>query len=294
MFNYYLPGLTKSQLAPGDKLDHDLLRACGLAEVLADVRKVEAEASVVECRIGPDGNSGCVIAPVRKHTGPPDAFYVPGVQTWQPRQGCGAWIGWTTQEPPSVQSLERWRMVFGHEVQDRQGNPWMIPIARSPHGGYEFGTLPQTYSFDPTSGEPVPHLDVEFQWLWELSGRIRDWFRQAAGPRQDATPEEQARHEKPPFSWVVKQAARVIGVNYRVGLAELTVLHGLGLAVLTQETVRDICQTVYGWEIEEEAKKKPLPPATASGSPPAPNWSSSATGASTPDGAPGTGPATEP
>ena len=61
--------------------------------------------------------------------------------------------------------------------------------------------------------------------------------------------------DKQPFGWLVKMAARILAVNYRLGPAELNVLADRGSPVLTSDTVHAICQAAYGWEVREEAKK---------------------------------------
>lgn len=279
MFNYFLPGLTKAQVAPGETLDRDVLARVGLADVLSDCTRVPQHASVSDVRKGCGGQAGCVIAPVRKHKGEPGTVFSHDLMTW--KAVTGYWIGWENNVPVSPQDLERLALIGGSEVADDGGRTWLIPIARAPHHGYEFGALPQSYTFG-DDGEPTPHLVPSHAWLWELAGQIRDWYLAEAGPEEDATPLEKAQHERLPFTQLVKYAARILGVNYRLGPAELNVLHWLGAPVLTQAMVHRCCQTTYGWEVLEQAKKKP--PASASAA--APSSSASTTIANTPDGAP--------
>jgi hypothetical protein len=291
MFHYFLPAITKEQIAPGDVLDRDLLRTVGLDETLADVSKVPAHASVMDVRKGPTGTSGVVIAPVRKYTGVPDCFYSPTLQTWKSIR-VGTWIGWLNGEKPDPKSLERWDIIGGADVKDRLGHAWSMPIGRSPHFGHPYGTLPQAYTFD-HNGEVVEHLVPAHTWLWELAGEIRQWYIDSIGPPEDATPAEKAAHVKPPYAFLIKAAGRLLGVNYRLGLAEIGILHELGHDLLTQETVAGICQAAYGWEILAEAhqaaKKKPTENDTKA----VPNLPPSRTGDEIPSDAPGTGPAAE-
>lgn len=253
MFNYFLPGVSLAHLAPDGQIDHATLRMLGLAEVLGDVFKVPEHASVIDVKSGPNGRAGCVIAPVRVHHGPPAVAFNPQYQTWKE---CGSyWLGWKNGETPTPSFLERWEVIPGQRVLDRKRQEWTIPIARAPSHGYEFGFLPQAYTFD-DSGEPKPNLDPDFAWLWELAGQIRDWYRNSRPPAEDATPAEKQAYVPPKFNDLVRFATRILAVNYRLGLAELNVLHQLGVALLTQDTVHAICKTTFGWEIEEEAKKK--------------------------------------
>lgn len=266
IFYYFLP-VSKDKLQVGDELDRDVLAEHGLADVLADVRRVPAHASVcgVSGNKGPGGQSGVIVAPVSKHRG------VPGIvgndplrQAWRPRGK--AWVGIATGAIPTPLDLERWKTIGGYKLEDPQHYEWQVPVARA--SWMEFGTLPQSYKFD-ERGEPVPNLQPEFVWLWTLAGLVHDWYL-SQEPPEDATPAERAEHQPRPFAELVKAAARVLAVNYRVGLAELNFLHDLGRPVLTQQTVHAICQTLFGWEVLEEAKKKQpaaAEPAPASSSP---------------------------
>ena len=292
MFNYYLPGKTREQVAPGDQLNADVLRSVGLLAadgggVLADCTRVPAHASVLDVQKGPDGKAGTVIAPVRKHSGEPGCFYSPTLQTWQPVRPGLLWIGHEQSVAFSPRLLERWQIVGGAEVSDDNKHVWIVPIARAPYQQYAFGTLPQAYTFDPVTGEPVPHLLDRYTWLWELAGEIRDWYLAAAGPASEATPAEKAAHQARPFSDLIRYAARILGVNYRLGPAELNVLFSLACPVLTQETVHTICQATYGYEVLDAAKKN----APGGADEPAPSSSPSPTGEKTPAASPATGPA---
>lgn len=296
MFNYFIPGKTKEQLANGDKLDRDMLRACGIDALVpherADVVRVPQHASVLDVKTGPDGAAGVIIAPVRVHLGPPDCFYDPRLQQWDACRGGRYWIGYSQSflggggpqiAVPSPQELERFEQLGGFEVLDARGQAWRVPICRAPKQDVEYGCLPQSYTLDADTGEMQSHLQSDYLGLWELSGKIRDWYWSDAEPAEDATPAEKAKHERPPFGKLVAYAAQLLGVNYRLSPVELNVLHKLGVQLLTQATVHAICQAAFGWEVRElAAKKKP-----ASESDPAVNSSPSTTGAAIPSDAPG-------
>jgi hypothetical protein len=265
IFYYFLPQLTCEQVVEGELLRRDVLAAAGLAEILADVRKVPAHAAVnyVRTPVGPGKQVGTVISPVSKAHGsgfvgndPAKQRWVPGPLTTHHSPPTPAyWVGSLIGNPPTPPDLERWSVLGGAIVTDKCGWEWRVPIARAPQ--QPFGSLPQTYTFD-AAGEPQPHLDPAYQWLWDLAGEIRNWYVRAAGPPEDATPAEQAAYVPPKFAELVKHAARILQVNYRVGPLELNLLHELGRPVLSQLLVHGICQACYGWEIEDEAKKKPL------------------------------------
>jgi len=290
---YFLPRIPKERVAIGDELDRDVLAAAGLADVLADVRRVPVHASVsyVHDSVGPGQQPGTVITPVSKHRGVGPIGNLPDRQTWRPiGDGKQAWVGALTKEPPTPLDLERWQPIGGLKVLDPASYEWLVPVARAANIGMPYGTLPQSYTFD-AAGEPVPSLLPAYAWLWELGGQIRDWYASQHPPEGEGiTPEQRAAHRAQPLAWLIKAAARVLGVNYRCGLAELNLLHELGRPVLTQETAHTICQQVVNYELVEQAKKKP--PDTGSAPPPS-SWPSSP-GAETRPASPGTAPAGAP
>lgn len=278
-FYYFLPGVTKSDLLDGGRLKREPLAAAGIDEVLFDVDEVPQHVSLAETHrcSGPWKSTGTMLAIVNKHTGVPQ-LVVPDFdrQLWLPRgnpQKC--WIGALKGEPPLPEELERWEQIPGYTLSDPGKYSWRVPVARMPGPEWQFGHLPQSYVFS-DSGRPEGRLQPAYQWLWDLAGTIRDWYREdeplAAGAK------------KQPFEWLVQQAARILGVNYRVGYPELTLLHNLGRPVLTQTTAHAVCQALFGFEVLEEAKKK-LPDTASS---PALNSSSLTTGDETPPASPGT------
>lgn len=286
-FYYFFPRVTPEQLYSGGVLNRDILAAAGLETTLFDVSKVPQHASACEVKraCGPWETTGTMLALVSKHTGVP-SLVVPDFarQLWRPLgDGSQCWLGAMKDEPPTPHDLERWDQIPGFLVSDRHTRQWRIPIARLPEAGYQFGHLPQSYVFD-GAGEPVGRVQPAYEWLWSLAGEIRDWYRADAGPGEEATAEERATHEKAPFTWLTKQAAKVLGVNYRVGLPELNLLHELGRDVLTQTTVHGICQALFGFEVLEEAQKKRTDEEERAVA----NSSSSTTGGATRDESPGT------
>jgi hypothetical protein len=267
IFYYFLPNVTKEQVAQRGELDREVLAAAGLADVLADVRLVPRDASLCYCSEFKPRNaagvlSGTIIAPVSKARG---AVALPGFhldrQTWRLRSlvlnpepatlNCCAWIGTLIGELPTPPDLERRSIWPGGKARDAEGWEWHVPIARAAHWGKPYGVLSQSFTFD-AAGEPAGHLDSEWQWLWDVAGQIRDWYVAASMEPGDREEESAA----PPFGQLVKWAARILEVNYRLGSAELNLLHALGHPVLTNSVVHQICQAAYGWEILEEAKKK--------------------------------------
>ncbi|MGV3605211.1 MAG: hypothetical protein ACO1RA_02305 [Planctomycetaceae bacterium] len=260
-FLYFIANVTEADLNKNGLLDRAILKAKGLDDVLSDVVQVPAHASLAEVKrlVGPGGNVGVVLAPVSKHYGVPELVtFDPDRQKWFDR-GNGVWIGITTaDDPPNAQGLERWTVIPGTIVADEQTQQWKIPIARWPSAGLEYGTLPQTYTFD-DDGKPLAKVQSKYAYIWQLAGQVRDFFFTLHNaPDDNSTPEERANYKAPEFDWLVIQAAIILGFNYRLGLKEINVLASLGRDILTQTTVTAICQSIYGMEVFEIAKKKPL------------------------------------
>lgn len=288
-FYYFLPGVTKDQLQDAGRLRREPLQAAGIDTLLFDVTRTPQHVSLAETHrcSGPWESTGTMLALVNRHSGVPN-LVVPDFtrQQWKPRGNSKkCWIGVLKGEPPLPEELERWEQIAGAVMTDPGHYEWRVPVARMPAEGLPFGHLPQSYVFS-DAGEPEGRLQPAYQWLFDLSGQLRDWYVQTQDPDDEASVGEKAAHEKPPFTWLVKQAARVLGVNYRVEMPELTFLHELGREVLTQATVHGVCQATFAFDLVVEAKKKP--PEDSPG--PAPSSSSSTTGDETPAESPGTVP----
>lgn len=264
-FYYYLPQLTKDRVARDGQLDLEVLATIGLREVLADVVNVPKHASVSDvggCK-GPDGGNGCIISVVSKHERLPAIGNAPGRQTWRPRgDGKQVWLGIWSEAPPTPLCLERWQLLPGYSVSDQHGNEWRVPIARSPDPEWLFGTLPQCYVFD-AAGEPRGQLDTAWQWLYDLAGEIRHYYAKDTAPSDEATLIELGDYQQPPFSWLVKAAARILQVNYRLGWAEVNFLQELGQSLLTQTTVYALTRALIHYETVAAAPASPVEPTPA-------------------------------
>lgn len=243
-FFYFFKNKRVDDLARGEEINHNLLAEFGLAEVLADVRKAPAHATAttVGSNAGPGNSCGAILTVGTKHSGAPAHIgNHPDRQHWVPLNDAGdAWIGVMKNELPRPEDLERFEIIYGGLVTDRQHLEWIVPVCRAAQEGMPFGTLPQSYSFD-ANGEPLPQLDSSFRWLWNLSGEIQDYYRPGQKERD--------------FKWLVKAALKLLAVNYRIGVRELNLLHELGRPILTNNTAARIAQASYGWEVLEEAKK---------------------------------------
>jgi hypothetical protein len=290
MFHYFIPGARESQVTTAGKLNRSFLATVGLAETLADLVDVPADATVSELKAAPArgprslGGPGTLILPSRKYMSGPVIPIDTHLQTWREASGGKFWLG-HGREAFDPRHLERKLLVGGFEVRDRIGHVWMVPVARAPQWERPFGTLPQTYTFD-EAGQPVAQLMPEFQWLWDLAGEVQEWYRHSSPAAEG---QESLAFKPIPILRLVQYALRILGVNYRLGREELNALHAAGVGMLDNALAADVCQASYGWHLEDEAKKKP----PECDSNPAANSSSSKTGDGIPSAAPGTDQAEE-
>lgn len=227
-FIYFFP-VAKEMLLDGDHLKHDTLPAA-VRGSFADVKIYPQDFTVCEVRggNGPGGLSGTIVA-MTSQTGTPNVAAV-GSHQWE--QCDGFFIGVVTNQIPTPQDLERSKTIGGHGINDGFGQTWKCPIARSPWG--EFGTLPQVYKFD-AAGNPVNRIADTHRWLWDLAGEVFDRYQNDVD-----------------MPWLVKTAATILGVNYRIGPVELTALDNFGRGVLTQEFIHGVCQSLVHFQIVKE------------------------------------------
>lgn len=267
-FYHFVAGVTAEQVAVEGlaALPEDL------QAVLADVRGFPQDATVSGVERGPGDKSGVVIYPKSPAAGDelPDVLqYRPDVQTWlavgkHPQR----WIGWLHDEPPTPDDLRRRQIYPGYTIADEHGHDWSVPIARSPHA--ELGSLPSNLVMGDDGWEQ--QLKPAYQWVWDLSGEIWDWWNAPDG-------------EKPPqctSEWLIDAAVKILGINYRVAAWELTALGRAGRNVLDQTLVTRVLVAAIDYDIVEEHTKKK----SATSSPSAAASCSSTTGGA--DGSPAT------
>lgn len=241
MLYLFFPGIAKTQLtsADGEKLNRDFFASIPtLAELLAGVVDIPNHAMVSDTGkgAGPGGNSGAVVTlPPSDRPAEFIGFDPKGRQHWL---DCGGWwLGCMKDAPPTPQDLERASQITGYLIKDGDGKEWRVPIARAPK--YPYGTLPQFFTFSPT-GATIANVAKTHLWLWELSGKIAETF--AA--------------EKAEAAQLAAWSLQILQVNYRIDRNVVNLLAELGRNILTTETTQATCRALYGFEIEEEIKKK--------------------------------------
>lgn len=205
MFQYYLPGVAR------DDVTRDYLQQSPLAEILWDLL---AKPALFEARVrmfavhsaGPDGSSGTIVAVMP--TG--DLQFTPGVRAGQQwievaTASPAYWIGLDPRAVPGPMDLARDHIVAGEEHELGDGRVWMCPTVR--RQGFSNG-LPASWGIDPKTGDFVASPLPRYAAAWSAAEQIFD--AQLSG--------EITRPE------VLKLCVQMLGVNYRVGVHEVTLL----------------------------------------------------------------------
>jgi hypothetical protein len=243
-FLYFLPGVMPVHVRSPKEL-RTVLANAGLAYLgireLADVVVTEVDKTVEGARM-----RGVIIARKINGTNPPVDNFGPG-QMWL---NCGKFqVGCVVESPPGPQELIRRTACLGYDVSDSRGRKWTVPIARSPVDGNV--NLPSDFLFDLSTGVATCRLKPEFDWLWELTGRLQDRWH---GDGQMS------------MSELAAAAIKILGVNYCIGPAESNLLTQVGWPVVDSQTAQSITLFCLDNPILHEQKKKALTPET--GSPP--------------------------
>lgn len=131
-------------------------------------------------------------------------------------------VGTPGELVPGPSDLARAMIYPGYEIDDAAGRSWTVPVARSPSGQT---SLPSDFVFDLQSGQIRQQRKTEFDWLWELSGKLyQHWYA----------------NEAMPVSQLAAAAVRILSVNYRIGPAEVNLLQLAGCPLVDTTTAQTI------------------------------------------------------
>lgn len=266
-FYYFLPHLTQREVVETNRFRPELLAARGLGDVLRDVKLWPADCTISEGK-GPEGLPGLVIYPVPARGLDDVPVQFDARQTWQPiDDGADRWIGWLTDAPPTPEELARKAgLIDGYPIKDDHGRPWIIPVARAQQRPY--GRLPQDLTFA-RDGSSSGRVKPQHQWLWDLAGEVWDCFnyrrwkraRDAAETPSSERPRDLPDVDPPPGdahddAWLRKQSLALLGVNYRVGYAEVNALLSADAAVIDDRFVQLACAALIDFDFVRELQKK--------------------------------------
>lgn len=275
-FLYYLPGRTKDEVTP------ELVRSLGLGRVLEDCltpqRFSEMPVSAVHAH-GPDEGTGVILSPLPTDgTQSPGLGYLPDRQEWRPvscpepsvsaKQPAAAadepppvyWFGWFREQPPAPHTLRRHTpLIEGYELELADGQLWHCPTLRLMSG---LPNLPCSLGIN-SAGSTVAQLLPAYEQQWQMAGEI---FDRMAGQTEFTVAE----------GW--QYAARLLQINYRLGLHEVSALNLLTTttyvevlrAAIDADAIEQYLDSDEGRAAREEAmsepdrkKKEPASSATA-------------------------------
>ena len=193
---------------------------------------------LVRCQTsgGPGGSPGTVLG-LASQISADQCRYQPDQQEWIRGTCDGVWVGrWRDAPPPGPADLARPDQIQGHAVELVDGQTWLVPVAR---GWLEqdgelrwYVALPQRLERrDGTwqAGGVLPR----YARLWQIAER---WEAQwaaayaAAVARESGDETDQAETGETllrlelPLSDAADLAAEVLGANYRVTAAEISLL----------------------------------------------------------------------
>ena|GEM_PF-1446564 len=279
---YFLPHLTRDELAPGEQLNREVLARFGLDAALADCDDVRRDCAMFELSgASPGGLPGCLLMAVPVDGSLPHRVgYYPiekgGRQQWQ-QMVAGekpVWVGTDPDQPPTPADLVRRKTVEGYRL-DLAGGRWIVPVIRDPLG---HSGLPARWTYQ--GDQVVEKIRDEYQALWDDHAEIAAKFYEPTGPpgiEMDRTAATEA-------------CLRVLAVNYRVGRIEQDLL-GLvdsetWLTILGASVDLPLFGELFA-EVQEKKKRlaESVTPPSAS--------ESTATSPGSPDSCPGTDPAAE-
>lgn len=241
-FYYWFPESTP--ITRGSHLNEEILRQCQLDYSLHDCTEQINECVVRESE-GP-GGAGTLVYPKPTHGKDPATLYgyKPESQQWLDRGGF--YIGWETDAPPQPDDLSRQEINLGYAY-ERDGMRWHIPIVRS-HD--ETPSLPADYVFT-SAGEMQAVPKQQFRSHWDLAGDAFEYLETHSDNMSD-----EERHERWPEEKLVRMALTFLGLNYRIGIHEVTALSQCGNPILDQSSVSFILHAATDWPRYVEYKKK--------------------------------------
>ena len=208
---YFFPRLTADALRDGSRLSAEVLTHYGLRDVLGDIENVDSQTSMFDLRgKGPGDATGVLLTVFPVGKPPPRLSYSPDRQQWQLVQRTPElWLGVDSEYVTVPADLARVRQVPGTLVHLADGTQWLVPIVRSdPVVTGRMTCLPQDIYHD-ADGQVVAALKPAFHDLWRLSGEV--WDLCFGG-------------QEMPWEMVLNHCLRFLGVNYRVGRFENSVL----------------------------------------------------------------------
>jgi hypothetical protein len=218
MFLYFVPTDANQITAPQ-------LRQLGLGYL-----GIKGNATARACR-GPGDRPGLVFA----GDGKAAAAYKPAEQDWMPGPDGKYFVGREQKnELPGPDELRKPRFVSGEDLTIGE-QVWTVPVCLSLVRG---ATIPKALVLGPDGKTWTFGQLPEFAALCAAAARVHESLMVAAPAESpgDGAAEDGAERTRITLTDAADIAVQALGVNYRVGPVEASVLR-----LLTTETVRDVC-----------------------------------------------------
>lgn len=245
-FLYYLPGETQGELVAHNQFKPETMERWKLNISLSDCT-VHPDHILVRDVKGPDDQMGLLLVPRPLDGQIPCKSYLPEHQEWRRAEDAsGKWIGWQRDQPPGPQDLvKRDALSAKWFFKDAKDGEWVIVTARSSNEGVV--SLPTTYTFK--DNVMISRVTPRYQSLFELSGAVYDHMAVLFSMDEETTDFMMDEAS------LVQAAIQVLGVNYRVAVAELTALDELNYEILKAESVSGILMCFIDRPILDEFQK---------------------------------------
>lgn len=230
-FHYFTPGIPAAKLAPGNILSKAVLPTVHLGHLAGHLTK-SSDISIQDV-VNLGGHQGAFFTPTVGGRPAEVVTFNPdeSKQRWLKTEKV--WIGWEVGNEPGPDELQRKTAIDrGYAVADSSGREWTIPIARSPKNRE---TLPCDYEWDLETGEPIKTRKESHEWLWELSGKLEDYWNNVDVSADPA--------------WIHKQAVACLSFNYAIGLIELNAFKAMGKSLLDDKSIALITMAVFDMNI---------------------------------------------
>lgn len=201
---------------------------------------------------GPGGEHGCVLGVATEGLG-----YYPDRQTWLALpQRPGVFVGMWRDQRPTPAELSSARPLRGSWLTLRDGQSWLIPVAREWTGGTSYArTLPGTLILGPEGHWTSGGVDPQHARLWEIAESFWACLFGTQLVNHTLTFD---------FPGANDAAVEVLAANYRIGRAEVALL---GLLDDQLDLTRQILECLVDLPTFLAWQKKSLPPEILAGAP---------------------------
>jgi len=208
---YFLKNIRREQLAPRGDVVLSILNDRGLGDVFGDCVRSPEHVMLSNVDRGPGDASGVVVA--ASATEPRRFGYYHDVQTWTQWQD-GLWIGVDRTDRPTPDDLARPERIAGYPVPLGDGHTWTVPILRR----QDDSTCLPSDMVPTADGRVLTPVKSRYRDLWEASADDVAFCFADEGPSS----EKQFAKENMPE--MLARCVRILGVNYRFGLIEQSIL----------------------------------------------------------------------